>query len=426
MINSVFWRINSVAAFIAIYLLIIIGIFVKFNFLGSYNFIVQILILASISYFLYEIWKERSAQGHDEHDEVSKAAKGETTEDNKENLKSSFFDIKVSGIKSLFEQHPGYKYFVINQFMLIWDFIFPKNGYIMFKDEKNVVSLIHNNLQPEITIDFDKKPLALLKLIENKNGILVENHIDETLHLIPFYQNTSYKPKSLLGFVLPLESAERMYWIFDSDLAENFNMEDLSIIDRIVKNTSAMTLEALQRLATQVNIYSIEQKFEIAWRLNRAAKRDECLDTFCDFVIEHFQASKLTIAIRKNWFIQADTAVIQKTIGLDDPFKVGFEFPIAEGLNGWVIMKNKPHLIHDIEQGEYFVPRFSKQEKTNYGIRSFLSVPISFDGEAIGMVTLEENQPNKYTTEDKLNLIVFTEILANALNRFNNLETLNK
>jgi hypothetical protein len=415
-----------VAQFIAIYLLIIVGIFVKFNFLGSFNFVIQILILASISYFLYEIWKERSALDHDEPDELPIAVDKEPSADQTEDLKPSFFDIKVSGFKTLFEHHPGYMDFMINQFMLIWDFIYPKNGYIIFKNEKDVISLIHKNLQPEITIDFDKKPLALLKLIENKDGILVENHIDETLHLIPFYQNTSYKPKSLLGFVLPIESAERLYWIFDSDLSENFNMEDLSIIERIRKNTSTMSQEALQQLAMQGSFYHSELKFQIARRLNKAGRQDECLDTFCDFVVDHFQAAKLTIAIRKNWYIQADTAIIQKTIGLDDPFKVGFEFPIAEGLNGWVIMKNKPHLIPDIEQGEYFVPRFSKEEKSNYGIRSFLSVPITFDGEAIGMVTLEENRPNKYSMDDKLNLINFTEILAIALNRFDNIEAINK
>ena len=414
------------APFIAIYLLIIVGIFIKFNFLGSFNFVIQILILASISYFLYVIWKERSAPDHVESDEPQITVDEKPSAVKTEASKPSFFDIKVSGFKTLFEHHPGYMDFMINQFMLIWDFIYPKNGYIIHKSEKDIIRLVHKNLQPEITIDFEKKPLALLKLIENKDGILVENHLDDTLHLIPFYQNTSYKPKSLLGFVLPIESAERMYWFFDSDLPENFNMEDLSIIDRIIKNTSAMSLEALQRLAMKSSCYHSELNYQIALQLNNAGRQDECLDIFCDFVVERFQAAKLTIAIRKNWFIQADTATIQKVIGLDDPFKVGFEFPLAEGLNGWVIMKNKPHLIPDIEQGEYFVPRFSREEKSNYGIRSFLSVPITFNGEAIGMVTLEENLPNKYSVEDKLNLIGFTEILAIALKRFDNIEALNK
>ena len=114
----------------------------------------------------------------------------------------------------------------------------------------------------------------------------------------------------------------------------------------------------------------------------------------------------------------AQSAVIKKAIGTDDPFKSGYEFPLDEGLNGFVIMKNKPHLIEDIEKGEYFVPRFSKEEKTNYGLRSYLSVPIEIKSNAIGMVTLEHKIENKYSINDKKNLINYSAILANALYRF--------
>jgi len=111
-------------------------------------------------------------------------------------------------------------------------------------------------------------------------------------------------------------------------------------------------------------------------------------------------------------------ATIEKSVGLDDPFKQGYEFSLNEGLNGWVILKNKPYLIDNIDKGEYFIPRFVRSEKTNYSLRSFLSVPIQAENGALGMITLEDKTENKYTEKDKHSLMQFADILATALGRY--------
>ena len=84
--------------------------------------------------------------------------------------------------------------------------------------------------------------------------------------------------------------------------------------------------------------------------------------------------------------------------------------------------KNKPHLIENIEKGDYFVPRFSEDEKSNYGIKSFLSVPIAYNDQAMGMVTLEDKESGKFAAADKKTLIEHSKLLANALYRFENKE----
>ena len=216
--------------------------------------------------------------------------------------------------------------------------------------------------------------------------------------------------------MIKLESGEKLYWIFDSDITENFNTHDMAIIERIIKNTNAITFESLKSFSLNNTCIFINNKFEIAEKLNTAGSTNDCLEYFCDFVINNFEASKLTIAMRED--SDSQSAVIKKAIGTDDPYKSGYEFQLDEGLNGFVILKNKPHLIENIEKGEYFVPRFSKEEKTNYGLRSFLSVPIEIKSSAIGMVTLEDKLENKYSVEDKINLIKYSAILANALYRF--------
>lgn len=407
--------------FIGLYLLIIIGIFIEFSFLGNFgNALIKIIILISISYFLYEIWNEQ-VKKHNIPLEPKPSSEYPDTPEIKSKEKQLVFE-KQTRLTELFEYNKNYLEFITNQFMIIWDFIYPQNGYIFYQNESGEIQLIHKNIQPEIIVTLEDKPIALFKLIKNKNTILVENHIDNSLHLIPFYKKVDYVPKSILGFVMPLETEEQLFWFFDSDIAENFNLEDLRILQRIIQNTEAMTNEALHIVALSANCHAFNRNFEIANQLNTAKTKKECLEIFCDFIIQNFEASKLTIAIRQDWNLSADNAVIQTAIGLDDPFKEGFQFPINEGLNGWVIMKNKPHLIDDIEQGDYFVPRFSKQEKSNYGLHSYLSVPIPRNGEAIGMITLEEKSIKKYGIEDKKNLMDYANILANSLSRFEDIE----
>ena len=378
------------------------------------------MLFAGISYIMYGYWIAEQTNQETDIEEESEN-KPEEVSIVQEEKKPLFFDISSTTLTELIEHDEQYNSFIKNQFMIVWDFVYPKNGYVIYRNSQDKMRIIHKNLQPDILIRTDKYPTSLFTLIENKEGVLIENKIEQTLNLIPFYQDTDYKPQSLLAFIIQLESGEKLYWIFDSDIEENFNTDDTAIMDRIIQNTNAITFEALKSFELNKTCIFIDQKFKIAEKLNTAGKIDECLEHFCDFIINNFEASKLTIGMKKS--PDAQTAVIKKAIGTDDPYKSGYEFPLDEGLNGFVIMKNKPHLIEDIEKGEYFVPRFSKEEKTNYGLRSYLSVPIEIESNAIGMITLEHKLENKYSINDKKNLITYSTILANALYRFEKSKT---
>ena len=109
--------------------------------------------------------------------------------------------------------------------------------------------------------------------------------------------------------------------------------------------------------------------------------------------MDSYQADRLTISILKQ---DLRVATIKKVIGQSDIYPETTEFNIDEGLTGWVIAKNKPYLIEDLEKGEYFIPRYSKQEKTNYGLRSFLGIPLTAVNRVFGALTLEHNQVNQY------------------------------
>ncbi|MCK5033521.1 MAG: GAF domain-containing protein, partial [Calditrichia bacterium] len=77
------------------------------------------------------------------------------------------------------------------------------------------------------------------------------------------------------------------------------------------------------------------------------------------------------------------------------------------------------YVIEDLEKGEYFIPRYTKDEKTNYGLRSFLGIPFNHEDTVYGAITLEDHQPNKYTKYDKQFLKEISNIFTTIFRRKN-------
>jgi transcriptional regulator with GAF, ATPase, and Fis domain len=64
------------------------------------------------------------------------------------------------------------------------------------------------------------------------------------------------------------------------------------------------------------------------------------------------------------------------------------------GIVFWVLDNNKPYLSNNIENDPNYIPLFA-------GIRSHLSVPISFQDRCIGVIVVESPQANAYSQEDQ-------------------------
>ena len=111
-------------------------------------------------------------------------------------------------------------------------------------------------------------------------------------------------------------------------------------------------------------------------------------------------------------------AEIIKTVGQLDSIKEGTRFAIDEGLCGKVILNNQVYLIDDIEKDGYFIPRFSKNEKTNFGLRSFLGIPLLVENDVVGMISMEHKIPNTYSKSHKDLLKNYTVYFEAALRRF--------
>ena len=110
----------------------------------------------------------------------------------------------------------------------------------------------------------------------------------------------------------------------------------------------------------------------------------------------------------------SDMGHIVKVIGQRDSMAEGFRFFLNDGISGWVIRKNKPLILDDLEKGDLFRPRYSGNDKSNFGLRSFLGVPICFSNQVFGMISIESRQPDFYTDWDQNVLVLLAATMGLA------------
>ena len=95
----------------------------------------------------------------------------------------------------------------------------------------------------------------------------------------------------------------------------------------------------------------------------------------------------------------------------------GIRFSLDEGLNGWVIRRNLPLILKDMEEGDYVRPRYFRDENTKHGLRSFLGVPLGDVENAWGCISVESKAVNRYNEKAKEMLASIAVYLQIALER---------
>lgn len=402
---------SSLINFVVLFLLSIIGIFVNpesWNFWAKLAF--KLVVVGGIFFFLYQLWGDYQEQEEEEEEDELPDEKALIKDE-------SFFENRAALLARALQKNPEVFELLKKQFSVIWNLILPHNGFLLLMLPKREIILLHKLVRNDVFRPPKNKPIPVLDLVDGAHGFLVENYLENGTNLIPFYNPEAYVPRSFLAFKTELEKELNLYWLFDAELVDFFNEEDKTTINKI----NDLTLSYLDHvlLVEKLKEESKEKSkmLELARDVVSAKSLKTAVSRFSEFLAHEFQASKLTIAFRKNFDLNEARGTIFYAIGKEDPFKSGSEFLLEEGLNGWVILKNRPYLLDDIDKGEYFVPRFSRQEKTNYGLRAFLSVPIEYQEQAIGMVTLEDSKPGKFTVLEKEKLQRYTTLFSQSINR---------
>lgn len=403
--------------YIIIITVALFGFFTNFEFLGDTgNIILKVFLFFALGYVLYTMYNE--SESAEVIEKTPPANQNVKTTPPKVSFKSTFIYDGSEGIAELLnDKELALNSFIISQFEILLNYYVPKNGYIFLQTTNEHVRIFYKSINAHVTWQESTEIPHFIKLIKNHDDdILVENNLTTQSKILPYYDPNNYSPGSVFGLKINLVEKQAFYFVFDAPATGFFNEEEFGVPVQINFTLQYVIKNALVQQALKQSFLDESTKLKLMQKLNTSSTKDALIAEYVEFLAEIFEANKLTIALLdKN---NRNIAEIVKTVGQLDSIKEGTRFAIDEGLCGKVIANNQVYLIDDIEKDGYFIPRFSKNEKTNFGLRSFLGIPLLIDGDPAGMISLEHNTPNAFHKQHKELLKNYTQYFEAALTRF--------
>lgn len=106
---------------------------------------------------------------------------------------------------------------------------------------------------------------------------------------------------------------------------------------------------------------------------------------------------------------------IRATYGLGEIVKIGDRVDFATSIAKFAVINKSPLLIDDIENDN----RFSRGNRSHYGTKSFLCMPLKGIQEVFGVLTLSRRESNFPFTQEHVNIL--TPFLSNAAFTYDNM-----
>jgi transcriptional regulator with GAF, ATPase, and Fis domain len=385
----------------------LLGIFVHPFPTGIIDFIYRLAVFAVICYLIYTAQKPSFKAQQD----IAKSEQKRKVNYLEDEYKEDFV------FADLLSSDERITRFIKDQFDIIAEIIFPDHGFVFYKFSADKIKLFYHRSYNDYTYEPDSDLFSLsglVKILDEKNALIIENNLNNEKNLINYISDAKYVAASFLGITVAVVEDQKLFFVYDSHNKDNFNQEDRTLIEKIRSSIQIVLLNRLKAYSLYTDLRSNESLLKFALELNSCKTIPNAIEKLAGKVSEEFEATRLTVCtVRPN----TNVAVIKKVIGQENDFKQDVEFPLDEGLTGWVISKNKPYIIDDLEKGEYFIPRYNKDEKSNYGFRSFLGIPIKFEEKIFGAITLEHHITQKYGEREKVNLQRYVDIFSTTFLR---------
>lgn len=289
-----------------------------------------------------------------------------------------------------------------------------KKFYIRFK-----VTDFEDQFTRESFIELDQGLPAIV--FKNKSS-LIENHLPNSDNLIPYYSHKEQPAKSFLG--VPVYYKQQVIGVLcvDSSAEESFSNDDLKII------TMFSQLIKLQLISSN-KLYEYETENWIARILYDFSKEVlqfqssvELWKFLGEFLRKNFGADRIIISERMSETNGKISFINQSSPAL----KFGQEFPLNEGIIGWVFRKDQSLMVNDFTEKENYVPRFYMHESPEMQYRSLLSVPVSNDGDVRATISIECFKNNQFKDQTKKILETMAYQISSFLEKIEVIEKLSE
>jgi len=265
--------------------------------------------------------------------------------------------------------------------------------------------------------------LPVITVIDQNDGWIFENALHKNNNLLMALK-TDIQFQSIIGFRLNLEEDKAFYYLLAAPTPNFFNPDDQTMIadiNKIVLSAISGRIEANTQAAQNLFLSRLNILYQGYMEIPHSAFND-ILNMFAAFLSQYSQATNISIAVPLSRSEDTDEGRITHRIGFDDGYDPDDIFPLKEGLAGLALLKNQPYLMDDIEKGELFIPRFSSNEKSNKGIRTFLAIPFGTSDAALGVICIQHNEPDFYNPAQKDELLSWINTLNLMLNKNSSLK----
>lgn len=176
----------------------------------------------------------------------------------------------------------------------------------------------------------------------------------------------------------------------------NFSQEDCDFLIRcgqLVTQIMAVCYRGMG-LETDQQVYKIH--LDLERKLKSIDVEHQALGGFVQHIKKVLPLDRFTFCLK-----EGDEGIIDYVFGQVDNMNQGMRFPLDEGLNGWILKRNMPLAIADIQGGNMMRSRYSRNEDTKHGLRSFLGIPLGSEENAWGCISLESRSTHQYDEKAK-------------------------
>jgi GAF domain-containing protein len=289
-----------------------------------------------------------------------------------------------------------------------------KQFYIRFR-----VTDFEDQFLRENFIDLDKGLPALV--FKNKSS-LIENQLPDSENLVPYYSQKEAPAKSFLG--VPVYYKQQVVGVLcaDNSAEESFSKDDLKILTMFAQLIKLQLVSSNKLYEYETENWIGKVLYDFSKEMMQFETSDELWKFLGGFLKKVFGADRVIISKRIDETRARLSYINQSTPAI----KIGYEFPLNEGIIGWVFRKNQSLMVDDFAEKENYVPRFHLQETPNPQYRSFLSVPVSNNGNVRATISLESFRSNQFKDQSKKIMETLAYQIASFLEKIDIIERLNE
>jgi len=248
----------------------------------------------------------------------------------------------------------------------------------------------------------------LEKIITEKKAVL-ENGLPEESFL-PGFEEIGIQ--SYVGVPLEYMSETLGILAVGSRASGSFSEEDVHFLKQAARVLARVMTDYHRGLRWEKDQQIYRIHLELEKDLRQARDEESAFLVFAEHIKKLFPFNRMTLSIRDG--LEGE---VRQIYGQMEPVPVGMRFPLDEGLTGWVIKRNSPLLVEDLEKGEYIRPRYMKNERGRHGLHCFLGIPAGNTDGAWGCLSLESAVAGQYAEKGKEIFIQLASPLASTLER---------